>query len=154
MIERRIAREAVLQALYAHDVGWNSLEDIRKNVINPKLEDKKDLRIFAEKLLIRTLENRDELDSVVEDQVKNWKMSRLAILDKLILRMAVCEYIYFEEIPTKVSLNESIELAKKFSTGKSGTFVNGILDGALKKLDREGRIQKKGKGLIEKSYKE
>jgi len=71
-----------------------------------------------------------------------------------ILRMAICEYLFFDDIPTKVTLNESIELAKKFSTGKSGTFVNGILDGALKKLNREGRIEKKGKGLIEKSSNE
>ena len=154
MIERRIAREVALQALYAQEVGRNNLEEVRKNIVLPRLEDRKELLVFADKLLIRTLENSEELDSVVEDQVKNWKMSRLAVLDKLILRMAVCEYIYFEEIPTKVTLNESIELAKKFSTGKSGTFVNGILDGALKTLNREGRIQKKGKGLIEKSYGE
>lgn len=154
MIERRTAREIVLQAIYAFEIGKNDIGSVKTNVLEKKLDQNKPLLSFAEKLLIKTINNKEEIDLVVEEQIKNWEMHRLAAIDKFILRMAICEYLFFDDIPTKVTLNESIELAKKFSTGKSGTFVNGILDGALKKLNREGRIEKKGKGLIEKSSNE
>jgi transcription antitermination protein NusB len=154
MIERRTAREIVLQAIYAFEIGKNDIGSVKTNVLEKKLGQNKPLLSFAEKLLIKTINNKEEIDVVVEEQIKNWEMHRLAAIDKFILRMAICEYLYFDDIPTKVTLNESIELAKKFSTGKSGTFVNGILDGALKKLKKEGRIEKKGKGLIEKSSNE
>lgn len=154
MIERRTAREIVLQAMYAFEIGNNDIGSVKTNVLEKKLGQNKPLLSFAEKLLIKTVNNKEEIDVVVEEQIKNWEMHRLAAIDKFILRMAICEYLFFDDIPTKVTLNESIELAKKFSTGKSGTFVNGILDGALKKLKKEGRIEKKGKGLIEKSSNE
>jgi len=154
MIERRTAREAVLQAIYAFEIGKNEIGIIKTNVLENRLGQNKSLLTFAEKLLLKTINNKELIDSVVEEQVKNWEMHRLAVIDKFILRMAICEFLYFEDIPTKVTLNESIELAKTFSTGKSGTFVNGILDAALKYLKKEGRIEKKGKGLIEKSSKE
>lgn len=154
MIERRTAREIVLQAIYAFEIGKNDIGSVKTNVLEKKLGQNKPLLSFAEKLLIKTINNIEEIDVVVEEQIKNWEMHRLAVIDKFILRMAICEYLYFDDIPTKVTLNESIELAKKFSTGKSGTFVNGILDGALKKLKKEGRIEKKGIGLIEKSSNE
>lgn len=154
MIERRTAREIVLQAIYAFEIGKNDIGSVKTNVLEKKLGQNKPLLSFAEKLLIKTINNIEEIDVVVEEQIKNWEMHRLAAIDKFILRMAICEYLYFDDIPTKVTLNESIELAKKFSTGKSGTFVNGILDGALKKLKKEGRIEKKGIGLIEKSSNE
>ena len=154
MIERRTAREIVLQAIYAFEIGKNDIGSVKTNVLEKKLGQNKPLLSFAEKLLIKTINNKEEIDVVVEEQIKNWEMHRLAAIDKFILRMAICEYLYFDDIPTKVTLNESIEVAKKFSTGKSGTFVNGILDGALKKLKKEGRIEKKGKGLIEKSSNE
>jgi N utilization substance protein B len=75
----------------------------------------------------------------------------LAVLDKLIIRMAISELLYFDEIPTKVSINEAIELAKQYSTRKSGNFVNGILDAILGTLTEQGKINKKGRGLIESS---
>ncbi|MGF1671850.1 MAG: transcription antitermination factor NusB [Balneolaceae bacterium] len=154
MIERRLAREAALQALYAYEIGKNDIAGIKKNILKVRLGNNKPLYAFAEKLLIKTINNKDEINAVVEEQIMNWDMHRLAAIDKIILQMAVCEYIFFEEIPTKVTLNESIELAKKYSTSKSGTFVNGILDGALKKLKEDNRIFKKGRGLIEKSSKQ
>ena len=63
--------------------------------------------------------------------------------------MSICEFLYFEEIPTKVTINEAIEIAKKFSTGKSGRFVNGILDASLEDLSKSSKINKKGRGLID-----
>jgi len=86
---------------------------------------------------------------MIEDQIRNWEIHRLAVIDKLILRVALCEFLRFDDIPIKVTINEAIEMAKDYSTQKSGKFVNGILDAALEELKADGRIEKRGRGLIE-----
>ena len=75
------------------------------------------------------------------------------MIDLIVLRMALCEFLYFEEIPTKVTINEAIEIVKKYSTAKSGRFVNGILDASLLELIKQGKIKKTGRGLIDRSTK-
>jgi len=151
MTQRREIREVVLQALYSEEVSGNPWKEVIANVIKPKLSsDKKDHK-FAERLFLKTAKYKEELDAIIQDHIDNWKINRLATLDKLILRMAICEFLHFEEIPTKVTINEAIEIAKRFSTNKSGKFVNGILDAALARLRKEDKIQKKGRGLIESS---
>jgi N utilization substance protein B len=153
MTNRRAVREAVLQALYSFEVGQNDAKDVIKHVIKPQLtEDKEGLK-FAEKLFLRTLDQRETADEIITAHINNWEIGRLAMLDKQILRLALCEFLVFEDIPTKVTINEAIEIAKKFSTQKSGKFVNGILDGALAQLTKEGKIKKKGRGLIESTQK-
>ncbi|MEX0890419.1 MAG: transcription antitermination factor NusB [Balneolaceae bacterium] len=149
MINRRAVREVVLQALYALEVGENPSDEIRSFILKEKLESDKEALQFAEKLFLKTVEMKDELDETIEKQIRNWKMNRLAILDKLILRIALCEFLVFEDIPTKVTINEAIELAKQFSTRKSGRFVNGIADAALEDLLEQGKIEKRGRGLLQ-----
>lgn len=153
MTNRRAVREAVLQALYSFEVGQNDAKDVIKQIIKPQLtEDKEGLK-FAEKLFLRTLDQREIADEIITAHINNWEIGRLAMLDKQILRLALCEFLVFDDIPTKVTINEAIEIAKKFSTQKSGKFVNGILDGALAQLTKEGKIIKKGRGLIESTQK-
>jgi len=77
------------------------------------------------------MKNKEVLDEHIRIKSENWEFSRIAILDRLILRIAICEFVYFEDIPAKVSISEAIEIAKKFSTKDSGAFVNGILDAIL-----------------------
>lgn len=149
MAQRREAREAVLKALYAEDVGKTDADFILANIIKPPLKEDKDAYRFGESLFLRVIKNREELDEVISRHIKNWRIGRLAIIDKLILRLGLCEFLFFEEIPTKVTMNEAIELAKRYSTRKSASFVNGILDSALEQLREEGRIEKSGRGLIE-----
>ncbi len=149
MAQRREAREAVLKALYAEDAGGAEADFILANIIKPPLSKDKETYRFAESLYLRVLKNRQELDEAISRHIDNWRIDRLAVVDKLILRLALCEFLYFEEIPTKVTINEAIELAKRYSTGKSGRFVNGILDSALKDLREKGRIEKSGRGLLE-----
>ena len=151
MSNRRAIREAVLQALYAEDLSNDSWEHILESQIKSKFSSDTDSRSFAEKLFLKTLKNREEIDAVISNHTKNWDMGRLNLVDKQILRLALCEFLFFEQIPTKVTINEAIEIAKKFSTAKSGNFVNGILDAALEQLKEEDRINKKGRGLIESS---
>jgi N utilization substance protein B len=151
MTHRREIREKVLQALYAEELSRDSWEHILNKIIKPKFKSEKDAYKFAENLFLRTLNNQEEIDEIIQKHIKNWKIERLTTIDKLILRIALCEFLHFEQIPTKVTINEALEIAKKFSTAKSSNFVNGILDAALEELREEDRIEKKGRGLIESS---
>lgn len=103
---------------------------------------------FTKNLFRKCVVNHDELKKVVEQHTENWDVERIAFLDNLIMEMAIAEFLYFPSIPTKVSLNEYIELSKYYSTAKSRNFINGILDKALKGLKKEERILKAGRGLI------
>ncbi|MCD4665232.1 MAG: transcription antitermination factor NusB, partial [Bacteroidales bacterium] len=106
-----------------------------------------DISSFANKLLDLTIKHFNEFDELIKVKALNWDFERIAIMDKLILRLAVCELLYFPEIPPKVSIDEAIEISKKYSTEKSGKFVNGILDSILTELRQSKRLKKKGRGL-------
>ena len=86
---------------------------------------------------------------IIEPSLKNWDADRVAVIDMIILKMALVELMSFPTIPTKVTLNEFVEIAKKYSTEKSKDFINGILDRLMKQLEKEGKIKKEGRGLIE-----
>jgi transcription antitermination protein NusB len=148
MSTRREARERVMQALYAFEMSGDEVNHILNTLVRPHIEDTAVLR-FAEQLVLRTIDNADEVDRLIEQHTKNWELDRIAVVDRLLLRMATVEMLRFEDIPPKVSINEAIEMAKKFSTPRSGQFINGILDAVLKDLKSEGRIQKTGRGLID-----
>lgn len=113
----------------------------------PIFKDEED-REFAKNLFRKCIVNHTELKEVVEKYTVNWDVDRIAFIDELILEMAISEFMYFHSIPTKVTLNEYIELSKYYSTVKSRNFINGILDKALKALKKENRITKSGRGLI------
>lgn len=151
MINRRKAREAALRAIYAIEVGSNTPAEVTQQIVKVVLQDDSDGIAFAKEVIMHTNDHKKEFDELISKHIKNWDVDRLAMVDKLILRMAVTEFLYFEQIPTKVTMNEAIELAKSYSTRKSGTFVNGILDAILNDLKNEGLIKKKGRGLIETS---
>lgn len=151
MTHRREIRETVLQALYAEELSRDTWEHILKSLIKSKFKTDKDAYKFAENLFLKTLNNQEDLDEIIQKHIKNWKIERLTTIDKIILRIALGEFLYFEQIPTKVTINEALEIAKKYSTAKSSNFVNGILDAALAELKKDGRIEKKGRGLIESS---
>ena len=113
----------------------------------PKFKDEDD-RQFAVDLFRKSIINNDELREIIDKHASNWDIERIAFMDILIMQLALCEMIYFPSIPTKVTLNEYIEMAKYYSTEKSRTFINGILDNALKDLKQSNRILKTGRGLI------
>lgn len=97
---------------------------------------------FARSLLTTTLEKKDYCAELIKPKLKNWDAERIAQLDMVLMRMGVCELLYFETIPTKVTINEYIDLAKDYSTPQSGQFVNGILDNIHKEMMEAGKIQK------------
>jgi N utilization substance protein B len=113
----------------------------------PLFKDQDD-REFAKDLLRKSIINHDELRALIKEHSKNWDLDRIAFMDILIMQLALSEFLYFPSIPTKVSLNEYIELSKFYSTEKSRNFINGILDKTLKDLKKSGKINKIGRGLI------
>jgi len=147
-MRRRIIREKVVQALYAHAISGDPPEHVMHYVLHP-LENNKPAHEFARRLVLKTIEHSAEIDRIVRGKVRNWDMRRIALLDRLILRMGICELLYFREIPPKVSMDEAIELAKLFSTFRSGQFVNGVLDAVLGDLMLKGHLAKTGRGLSE-----
>src|SRR5947207_74318 len=100
------------------------------------------VRLFAEPLIQGTLEHRDELDAIIKKHAINWELHRIAAVDRNILRLAIYEMLYRDDIPPIVSINEAVDIAKKFSTLDSGKFVNGILDKVKGDLLRPARIVK------------
>jgi N utilization substance protein B len=97
------------------------------------------LRLFADPLIKGTLEHRAEVDAIIQKHAKNWDISRMAVVDRNILRLAIFEMLHREDIPPVVSINEAVDIAKKFSTGDSGKFINGILDKVRGELMRSAR---------------
>lgn len=103
---------------------------------------------FAKNLIRKTIVNHNELRELIKKHSKNWDVDRIAFMDILIMQLAISEFLYFPSIPTKVSMNEYIELSKFYSTEKSRNFINGILDKTLKDLKASKKIEKVGRGLI------
>jgi len=112
--------------------------------------DKGDLRLLTD-LFYATIERREEFDELIQRKAENWELDRIALLDRILMQMGICEMLIFEEIPIKVTINEYLEIAKKFSTPKSSKFINGILDSLYIEMKEGGDIQKRGRGLIEES---
>ena len=149
MSKRRIVREKVLQILYAFEMNGESLSAHIDGLLSD-VDDKTD-RQFATDLVNRVIIHQKELDEQIKVRVANWEMNRIALIDKILLRMGICELMYFPDIPPKVSINESIEIAKIFSTAGSGKFINGILDAILSQLKDSGELNKTGRGLVEET---
>jgi transcription antitermination protein NusB len=147
-VRRRIVREKVMQALYANEITKDGVEHVVKYNL-AGLEDNKDAHAFARDLVAATIEHTADIDKVIRSKVANWDFKRIALIDRLILRMAICELLYFKDIPPKVTMNEAIELAKLFSTERSGHFVNGILDAVQEDLRQSGDFSKAGRGLYD-----
>ena len=97
------------------------------------------MRLFAEPLIRGAIQHRDAIDEQIMKHVKNWELHRIAAVDRNILRLAIYEMLHREDIPPVVSINEAVDIAKKFSTQESGRFVNGILDSVKKELMRPAR---------------
>ena len=131
---RRKARELALQMLYQHDLSGNAadaiigtFEDLQKSKANT--------REFAERIFRGTLDHLAEIDQMIVAQADNWRLERMAVVDRNIIRMSVYEFLHETDTPKLVIIDEAIEIAKKFGTQKSSQFINGILDGILKRYN-------------------
>ncbi len=122
MMKRHEAREKALQALFQVDVGHIPPEEALQNVTGGKEVDP-----FLRHLVIGVTEHQEEIDALLRANLEKWTLERVANVDRAILRMATYEMKYVDDVPVKVSLDEAVELAKKFGDTKSGSFVNGVL---------------------------
>ncbi|HMT10339.1 MAG TPA: transcription antitermination factor NusB [Ignavibacteria bacterium] len=145
-LTRRYLREKALQTLYAFELTGDPIDQVKFQQLEEL--DKKDDRKFCDDLIKYTVENDEKYETIIKETVDNWDMERIALIDAIIIKMCLTEFFHFEDIPPKVSINESIDIAKDFSTRNSGKFVNGVLDAILERLQKEKLINKKGKGLI------
>ena len=157
--KRRMAREMALQMLYQQDLGGSTATQIFQAFDRtPYLGGNGDARrgegagdgerapaeararrpAAARELVQGTLDNLDEVNRLIREQADNWRLERMPAVDRNILRLAVYELLYEADIPNLVVVDEAIELAKKFSTDQSGRFVNGLLDGLLKRDEVAG----------------
>jgi len=132
---RRLARELALQALYASECGETPSEESFPEIIKDHKLSEKNVQ-FARALFSLTSQYRDWADSKIANLAEHWDINRIAAIDRTILRMALVELEHIPDTPVKVVLNEAIELARKFSTSESPGFVNGILDGYVKKVKK------------------
>ena len=111
------------------------------------LKDEEDM-VFANKLLVKTLLNNDKWEKEIEGKTPNWDKDRIAEIDSILLKMAICELLSFSSIPEKVTINEFLEIAKEYSTPKSSIFINGVLDKLVREYKAEGKLKKVGRGLL------
>lgn len=160
MVSRRQIRIKVMQSIYAWYAQGGEpaetfeimlkdfIDDIRKN--EKAKGDKGDSRLIIA-LFYETIKNREEFDKMIQEKAANWELDRIALIDRILMQMGICEMLNFTEIPIKVTINEYLEIAKKFSTPKSSKFINGILDSLYNQFRNNEEIQKSGRGLIEET---
>lgn len=133
MRKRTQARELALQILYQEDIAHSGIEEVLQNFWEEKDEsfsgnDDTEVRQYAERIVRGTLEKLDAIDRMIEKFAEHWEIKRMAYVDRNILRLAVYEMMFMDEIPVKVAINEAVELAKRYGESDSSKFVNGILD--------------------------
>lgn len=134
---RRKARELALQMLFQHDMSGNAPEMII-STFEELQKSKPNTREFATKIFEGTVANLASIDEMITAQADNWRLSRMAVVDRNIIRMSVYEFLHESGTPKLVIIDEAIEIAKKFGTQKSSQFINGILDGILKRYNLQG----------------
>ncbi|EIS8277631.1 transcription antitermination factor NusB [Listeria monocytogenes] len=120
-MKRREAREKALQALFQIELNEMSLDQAIKNIMEDEQDD------YMEKLVEGVMANKSEIDAIIEPNLDNWRIDRLSKVDLSLLRLSVYEIKYLDDVPNRVSLNESIEIAKIYSDEKSSKFINGVL---------------------------
>ncbi len=144
---RREAREAVLKILFAYEFSPAELYMIIDDVCDSFSDQ---AMAFIKRLSAETVNHSGEFDLLIRKHASNWEFDRIAVIDRVILRMGICEFLYFEDIPSKVTINEALEIGKRYSTDKSSQFINGVLDAVLIELTKENRIQKSALGLLKR----
>ena len=133
---RRRSRELAMQALFYMDVNKNDSQEMVELFCDNFVHSKKAIPFFL-KLVNGVIDNRSEIDSIIERFSSNWKLGRMSCVDRNIIRLAVYELLFCNDIPSKVSMNEAIDIGKKFGADESGAFINGILDSIRIALEKE-----------------
>jgi len=139
----------VMKGMIAKTLKNFTSEDPFKNKLTPISADWDEDSRFVKDLFAYTIKNDSAYQDLIAERTKNWESERIALMDTILMKMAICELMNFPSIPVKVTINEYLELSKDYSTPKSNSFINGILDKILNDLKRTNSIKKLGRGLIE-----
>ena len=132
---RRAARQCVLKALFAYQFSKNDTIDQLVSE-NPELKDNND---FIQSLFDIVLEHVKLTEDIIRSHLENWEIDRVALIDKILLKMGICEIYFIDDIPPKVTISEMVEIAKVYSTDESPVFINGILDAVFKNYIKENK---------------
>ena len=134
--DRRKSRILAVQLAYGCELSENSAENLLETCFTEKNIQKESVQKYSLKLVKITQIEIDKIDDIIENNSKNWEIKRIALTDKLVLRIAIAEMLHIEDVPQKVSISEAVEISKVFGTKESGPFVNGILDAVYKKINK------------------
>lgn len=137
---RRKARECALQMLFQYDLARPSIGDLTTTYWDEMAEAAEEVREFANELAVGTINNLQEIDDLIRNRTEHWRISRMAVVDRNLLRMAVFEFLFQPATPMTVAINEALEIARRFSTQEATQFINGILD-AIKR-DLESKVSR------------
>jgi transcription antitermination protein NusB len=133
LVKRRKSRESALQYLYQREVvpqeSWKGLAYFKKHFLLSEEDD-----AFLDRVVQGVLDHGQEIDQLIERYSEHWRLDRIALIDRTLLRIAIFELLYCEDIPPKATLNEAVDLAKQYGSENSGSFVNGILDRILSEV--------------------
>src|SRR3954467_304709 len=133
---RRKSRELALQMLFQADMGKQSAEQVRKSFWSERKEMDESVRGFADDIFRIATERSEAIDKVIETHAQNWRMERMAAVDRNVIRAAVAEFIGFPQTPAPVVINEALEIARKFSSPEAVNFINGVLDSVAKEVKK------------------
>ncbi len=133
---RRKSRELALQMLFQLDMGKQTPEQVRKTFWSERKEMDESVRGFADDIFRLATERSEEIDKVIEAHAQNWRMERMAAVDRNVIRAAVAEFIGYPQTPAPIVINEALEIARKFSSPEAVNFINGVLDSVSKDLAR------------------
>lgn len=132
---RKISREEAMKVLFSKGITKESVDEVIENYLDEFEGDRSQLDLdYIKNILLGIEEKHEEIDALIEKNLKNWKIERISKVNLAILRIAVYEMKYVDDVPDKVALNEAIEICKKYSDEKSVSFVNGVLDAILKSM--------------------
>ena len=131
---RRKSRELALQMLFQLDMAKQAPSDVRRTFWSERMDLDDEVRAFADELFGIACERATEIDGIIERHAQRWRMERMAAVNRNLLRAAVAELLGFPETPRAVVINEALEIARRFSTPESVTFVNGVLDSVAREL--------------------
>ena len=132
---RRKAREYALQMLFQWDITHDNIDQVAATFFQNQEPDTQAIMDFARSLVTGTVEHVEDIDRIIQRHADNWRLDRMAIVDRNVLRMATQEFLYDKTTPKTVVINEAIEIARRFSTQESPQFINGILDSIKKELE-------------------
>ncbi|MGE0407280.1 MAG: transcription antitermination factor NusB [Candidatus Korobacteraceae bacterium] len=134
---RRKSRELALQMLFQSDMGKQTSEQVRTTFWAERNDLEDSVRGFADDIFRLAVDRQEEIDRLIEHHAENWRMERMAAVDRNLLRTSVAEFLGFPATPRPVIINEALEIARKFSSSESVTFINGVLDSVARELDEQ-----------------